>query len=128
MTELRVLAPHDPVPESGHYMIVMRRFAEDAPRTTLTEIITSDGRNPPVLSVPVGADGAPLDFAAAVRAARKEAEAQGLVVFYAVDRTAGSREREVLEHGGDHAVHSERLANSDPEEGEVGPDMRDRRP
>ena len=126
MVALRVLAPHDPVPESGHYMIVMRRFAEDAPRTTLTEIITSDGQNPPVLSVPTGADGAPLDFAAAVRAARKDAEAQGLAVLYAVDRTAGSREREVLAHGGDHAVHSERLADSDLEEGERGPDMRDR--
>ena len=126
MTELRVLAPHDPVPERGHYMIVMRRFAADAPRTTLTEIITSDGHNPPTLSVPVGADGAPLDFAAAVRAARQDAEAQGLAVLYAVDRTAGQREREVLAHGGDHAVHSERLADSDRDEGEPGPDMRDK--
>lgn len=126
MVALRVLAPHDPVPESGHYMIVMRRFAEEAPRTTLTEIITSDGQNAPVLTVPVGADGAPLDFAAAVRAARREAEAQGLVVLYAVDRTAGPREQEVLAHGGDHAVHSERLADSDLEEGEPGPDMRGR--
>ncbi len=126
MTELRVLAPHDPVPESGHYMIVMRRFAEDAPRAVITEVITSDGRSAPVLTVPTDADGAPLDFAAAVRVARREAERQGLAVLYAVDRTAGSREREVLEHGGDHAVHSERLADSDLEEGEPGPDMRDR--
>lgn len=126
MAELRILAPHDPVPESGRYLIVMRRLAEEAPGLTITEVIASDGQNAPVLRVPTGADGAPLDFDATLEAARREAERQGLPVVYAVDRTAGPREREVLAHGGDHAVNLDRLVDADLEDGEPGPDMRDR--
>ncbi len=126
MATLRRLAPHDPVPETGRYLIVMRRFAEDGPRATVTEMIASDGHSPPMLTVPTRADGTPLDFDAAVAAARKEADRQGLAVVHAVDRTAGPREREVLEHGGDHAVHLERLADTDLSEGEPGTDLRDR--
>ncbi len=126
MAELRMLAPHDPVPESGHHLIVMRRFAEDAPRLTVTEMIASDGRSSPERTVPTGRDGTPLDFPEAVQAARARAERDGFPTVFAVDRTAGPREREVLAHGGDHSVHADRLLDSDLEEGEPGPDMRDR--
>ena len=126
MPEIRRLAPHDPVPETGRYLIVMRRFAEDAPRTTITELIASDGQNAPVLSVPTDADGTPLDFEAAVRAAHAQAERDGLPAVFAVDRTAGPREREVLAHGGDHSIHAERLADTDMAEGEPGSDIRNR--
>lgn len=128
MADIRRLAPHDPVPESGRYLIVMRRFAEDAPRMTVIELIASDGEHPPVLTVPAGSDGAPLGFEAALRAAQAQADRDGFAEVIAVDRTAGPREREVLTHGGDHAVHSETLADTDLEEGEPGPDMRDRPP
>jgi hypothetical protein len=126
MPAIRRLAPHDPVPETGRYLIVMRRFAEDAPRTTVTELIASDGHNAPVLTVPTDAGGTPLDFEAAVRAAAAQAERDGLPDVFAVDRTAGPREQEVLTHGGDHSVHAERLADTDLTEGEPGPDIRDR--
>lgn len=126
MADIRRLAPHDPVPESGRYLIVMRRFAEDAPRMTITELIASDGEHAPVLIVPTGSDGLPLDFEAALRAAQVQADRDGVREVIAVDRTAGPREREVLAHGGDHAVHGETLADTDLEEGEPGPDMRDR--
>lgn len=126
MAAIRRLAPHDPVPESGRYLIVMRRFAEDAPRLTVTELIASDGEHAPVLTVPAGGDGAPLGFEAALRAAVARADREGLAEVIAVDRTAGPREREVLAHEGDHAVHGEVLADTDLEEGEPGPDIRDR--
>jgi hypothetical protein len=121
MAELRRLNPHDPVPETGRYLIVMRRFGEDAPRAVVTELIASDGRNPPVMTVPTGADGQALDFREAVRTALALADREGLAVVYAVDRTAGPREQEVLAHGGDHAVHAERLADTDLTEGEPAP-------
>ena len=126
MAQLRLLAPHDPVPDAGRYLIVMRRFAEEAPSTVITEMITSDGRNAPVLTVPTDEDGRPLDFDAATRAALAQAEREGLDLVHAVDRTAGPREQEVLAHGGDHAVHLEELADTDLTEGEPGTDIRDR--
>ena len=52
------------------------------------------------------------------------AESEGLDVVYAVDRTAGARERTVLAHGGDHTVNMEELQDMDLEGGERGPDMR----
>jgi hypothetical protein len=128
MVEVLRLQPHDPVPENGRYLVVMRRFAEEAPRVTVIELIESDGVNPPVLTVPVGGDGTPLGFEDAVRLAAARAEHDGLDRIYAVDRTAGPREREVLAHGGNHAVHLEQLADTDLEEGEPGSDMRDRPP
>ncbi len=42
-----------------------------------------------------------------------------------IDRTAGPRERDIQQHGGDHSIHMERLDDDDLEEGEAGPDMRD---
>src|SRR5215208_3300406 len=102
MTELHRLQPHDPVPESGRYLLVLRRFAEDAPQVTLVELVISDGRDPPQLTVPVKDDGTPMDFEDTVTAARAMAEREDFAAVYAADRTAGTREQEVLAHHGDH--------------------------
>jgi hypothetical protein len=126
MTELHRLQPHDPVPESGRYILVLRRFAEDAPQVTLVELVISDGRDPPQLTVPVKADGTPMNFEDAVTAARAMAEREDFAAVYAADRTAGTREQEVLAHHGDHAVGMEKLDDMDLEEGERGSDLRDR--
>ena len=126
MAEVRRLAPHDPVPEGGRYMLVMRRFGEDAPDVALTEVIMAEGAEPPVLRPAVDAKGAPLDFEATVKRAAAEADRQGYGVVYAVDRTAGPQEHEVLEHHGDRTTGMERFADSDPEDGELGADMRER--
>ena len=63
----------------------------------------------------------------AVHAAREVAKSEGLHLIYVLDRTAGPRERDILRHHGDHSVHMDRLDDFDLEEGERGPDMRDRR-
>ena len=39
MTEIRRLEPHAPVPESGRFVLVIRRFGEDDPSATLTEVM-----------------------------------------------------------------------------------------
>ncbi len=126
MAELRRLDPHDPLPDRGRFLLVMRRFGEDSPRLTLTELIASDGETSPQVGVPLGADGMPLDFEAAVQEATRRAERDDYATVYAVDRTAGPREREVLAHHGDHATGSAKLADTDPEDGETGSDLRDR--
>ncbi|MGE0222362.1 MAG: hypothetical protein AB7F35_10310 [Acetobacteraceae bacterium] len=112
-TTLRRLQPHDPVPETGRYLMVMRRFAEDEPSLVLTELITADGRDPPQLSVPTDRGGQPLDFEQSVAAAQAQAEREGFENVYVVDRTAGPRERDVLSHHGDHSVHMDRLVDED---------------
>ena len=66
-----------------------------------------------------------MPFEEAVDAGRRVAESEGLDVVYAVDRTAGPREREILAHGGDHTVDMDKLDDMDLEDGERGPDMRD---
>lgn len=126
MTELRMLQPHDPVPEGGRYMLVLRRFGEDSPRTAITEIITADGRDPPEISVALLPNAQPMDFRQAVQQARAEAERSGFGVIYAVDRTAGPQERAVLEHEGNRTTGMEHLSDTDPEDGEMGTDIRDR--
>lgn len=128
MPELHQLQPHDPVPESGRFLLVMRRFAEDNPSQTIVELVISDGRDPPRLTIPTEADGQPAGFEAAIRLAQSQATGENFPQVYAVDRTAGRREREVLRHGGDHSVNMDRLDDTDPEDGETGSDIRDRRP
>ena len=78
-------------------------------------------------SHPTRPDGTAPDFEEALRAARTVAEREGVDVIYAIDRTAGPREQEILRHGGDHSVGSAKLDDFDLEDGERGPDMRDRR-
>ena len=54
------------------------------------------------------------------------ADEAGIAAVHVIDRTAGPRERDIQQHGGDHSVHMDRLDDDDMEEGERGPDMRDR--
>jgi hypothetical protein len=124
MPQVSRLQPHDPVPDAGRYMLVLRRFGEDDPQVAITEIIVADGENPPELTVAVCPDGTPMPFEQAISLAEGWAEREGCQTIYAVDRTAGQREQEVLRHHGDHAVDMKKLA--DEETGEEGSDMRDR--
>ncbi len=75
--------------------------------------------------MPTGAGGRPMGLDEAIAAGRAVAKTEGLRTVYVIDRTAGPREREVLEHGGDHSADMEGLDDMDLEEGERGPDMRD---
>ena len=124
MTEIRRLNAHDPLP-GGHAVVVMQRMDEDVPDGVTVEMIVHHASGAEETSRPVHPDGRPMSFEEAVAAALPMAERQGLTVVYAVDRTAGPRERDVLRHHGDHSVNMDRLSDSDLEEGERGPDMRD---
>jgi hypothetical protein len=126
MPELRRLEPHDPLPEAGRYLLILRRFGEDDPRFIVTEMIVSDGQGKRHLDVPLRADGAPVTFEEAIEAALRHAERLKLELVYAVDRTAGQREHEVLDHAGDHSFTTDRLEDTDPEDNEPGTDIRDR--
>jgi hypothetical protein len=126
MTEVHHLEPHDELPEDGRFVLVMRRFGEDAPTIALTEIIVVDDDPPPEVTVALRPDGNSMHFDEAVAAAVALAEERGLSVVYAVDRTGGPRETEVLSHGGDRTVGMEKL--DDAAEGESGTDMQDRPP
>lgn len=125
MTELCRLSPHDPAPE-GRYMLVLKRFGEDAPLVSVVELITAVDGESARLTVLTRPDGTPMDFEEAVEAALARAEPDGFTVVHALDRTAGVREHEVLAHGGDRTVGMEKLVDTDPEDGEEGTDMRDR--
>lgn len=130
MVEIRRLDPHAPLPDGlgpdgrGRYVVVFSRFDEDDPRAVFTEIILADGPGNVETTRPVQPDGTPMSFDEAIEAGRQVADSEGLDVVYAVDRTAGAREREVLAHGGDHTVGMAGLQDTDPEDGERGPDMR----
>jgi hypothetical protein len=121
--QIRRLEPHDPLPERGPFVLVLRRFGEDDPRAVVTEIILDDGVGLPKASVPAASGSRPADFKEALRQAVTLAEIHGIAIVHAVDRTAGAREREVLAHGGDHAVNSPALDDGDPAQ---GTDIRDR--
>lgn len=125
MAEIRRLDPHAPLPEGlGRHVIVFSHFDEDEPRRTVTEIILATGHGETETTRPVRPDGTPMSFDEAVDAGRRVAESEHLELVYAVDRTAGAREREILAHGGDHTVGIAKLDDMDLEEGERGPDMR----
>lgn len=124
MPEVRRLEPHDPIPESGRYILAIRRFGEDDPQVAIAEIVVVDGENRPELTVAVRPDGSPMLLDEAIRIAAERAEHLGCPIVYAVDRTAGPREREVLRQRGDHTVGMEKLADEDA--GEQGTDVRDR--
>ena len=125
MVEIRRLDPHAPLPEGlGRHVVVFSHFDEDDPRATVTEIILTTGPGGAEATRPVRPDGTPMSFEEAVDAGRRVAESEGLDVIYAVDRTAGARERNVLAHGGDHTVGMDELQDMDLKDGERGPDMR----
>jgi hypothetical protein len=122
MIELRRLAPHDPLPEGGPYVVAMRRLAEDDPDGTVTIIAVvlctkqddgsvslrdDDG------TVALHADGTPMEFEEAIAAAETLAKRKHIKLVCAVDRTLGPREAEVLAHHGDHGFASETLEDED---------------
>jgi hypothetical protein len=74
---------------------------------------------------PVHSNGVAMSLEEAIAAAARVADEQGIAAVQVIDRTAGPRERDILQHGGDHSIHMERLDDTDLEEGERGPDMRD---
>jgi hypothetical protein len=123
-TEIRALAPHDPLP-GGHSVVLVRRFAEDRPAETIIEMVVTNPDRSEETEIPVGDQGAPLDWPAAVAHAQQRAREEGLKRIWTVDRTAGRQEQAVLRAGGDHTVGMDRLQDTDPEDGETGPDMRE---
>ena len=60
------------------------------------------------------------------QSARAEADRLRIARVYALNRAAGSREREILRHHGDHSVNMQKLDDTDPEDGEEGTSLRDR--
>jgi hypothetical protein len=127
MAEIRTLNPHDPFPDHGHHVVVLRRFGEDDPHETVIEVtLTHANGLPEERTHPVRPDGTQMSLDQAIAVARRVADEAGIGVVLVIDRTAGPREREILQHGGDHSFHMERLDDDDMEEGERGPDMRDR--
>jgi hypothetical protein len=117
MAQVHRLKPHDPLPESGRYILVIRRFAEDEPDTVLTELVVVPGDEPPFLTVPTTRNQRPADYEAAIAAAQTRADREGYDHIYAVDRASGEREQDILRHHGDHSVHMDRLVDSDDEGG-----------
>ena len=129
MVEITSLAPHDPMPEGpGRRVIVLQRFDEDDPGETVIELHLVGGGVPAEAARPVRPDGTFMQLEDATEAAKAVAESEGVGTVYVLDRTAGPREQEILAHHGDHSVNMDALQDTDPEDGEQGSDMRDRRP
>ena len=124
MAEIRHLNPHDPAPEGGHAVVVMRRFDEDDPHKVVVEITLTHPHGRPERSHPKTPAGQAMSLDEAIAAARRIADEEGIGHVTVLDRTAGPRERDIQQHGGDHTIHMERLDDDDLEEGEPGPDMR----
>lgn len=124
MTRIIRLDPHDPLPEATPFALVIRRFGEDDPRAVITEIDFMGAH--PGMSVALGPNGAPVAWEDVIQHARREAESRGFDTLYAVDRTSGRREQEILARGGDHSVRSEELSDTDEEDGEAGSSILDR--
>ena len=119
MTEIIRLEPHDPLPDGGNIALVLRRFGEDDPNAVITEI-DFFGRHP---AIDLAIEG---NFEDAIHAAAQKAGERGISTVYAVDRTAGRREQEVLQHHGDHTVRMDELTDTDEEDGERGATILDR--
>ncbi len=124
MAKIRHLNPHDPLPEGGHFVTVMRRFDEDDPHKTVIEVSLTHAHGLPERTHPTQPNGKQLSLDDAIAAAAKVADSAGIEWVHVIDRTDGPRERDILQHGGDHSIHMERLDDDDLEEGEPGPDMR----
>ncbi len=122
------LAPHDALPDGpGRRVVLLRRFDEDNPGGTHVELRLEGGGQPSEFAQPRDAAGIIMEWGAAIDAARRVAQSEHLDRIYILDRTAGPREQVVLQHGGDHSAEMGTLSDTDPEDGETGPDMRDRR-
>jgi hypothetical protein len=124
MVETIRLAPHDPVPDYGNHVLVLRRMGEDDPGAVVTEIVFY---GPDSSTVPaVGRDGHALTLEQAIAAAQAEAARRHLGKVYVVDRTAGKLEQEALADHGHRDFTGDKLEDTDPEDGEQGADIRDR--
>ena len=124
MTETIRLAPHDPVPDYGNHVLVLRRMGEDDPNAVVTEIVFY---GPDAASVPaVTPDGHPMSLEQAVSAAEAEAGRRHLSKVYVVDRTAGKLEQEAIHEHGARTFEGDALEDTDAEDGEKGTDIRDR--
>lgn len=127
MIEVRRLDPHDPLPEGrSHRVIVLRRFDEDDPRKIVTEITLTGAPGQSEVARPAHANGSPMSLDQVIAAAQEVAKTEGIDQVFVLDRTAGQLEHEVIEHAGDHSFSGKRLDDTDPEDGESGPDMRPR--
>jgi hypothetical protein len=122
------LAPHDPLPDqSAPHVLVMRRFGEDDPHVIYTEVTTTRGPGRSHSAPAVMPDGRAAELDDAIMLGKSVAERERIEAVYVVDRTAGPRERAVIERNGDHSVGDAPLDDDDMEDGERGSDMRDRR-
>ena len=123
--EIRKLDPHDPVPEgrSGR-VVVLRRFDEDDPRKIVTEITLTGPPGRSEVVQPVRPDGRGMSLDEAVSAAQRVAQSEGIGQVFVLDRTDGRLEHEIVERAGDHSFPGKTLDDTDPEDGESGPDMR----
>ncbi|WP_419730984.1 hypothetical protein [Lichenicola sp.] len=124
MTEITTLQPHDPLPD-GPAIVLMRRFEEEDPIRPMIELIVIHKNQSEETSRLLTETGEPLDWDTAQAQAQTLAREAGIHQVYHVDRTAGAREREIAEHGGDRSVAMDTLADDDLEEGVTGSDMRD---
>ena len=123
--EIRKLDPHDPLPEGrAGRVVVLRRFDEDDPRKIVTEITLTGPPGRSEVVQPVRADGRAMSLDEAVAAAQEVARSEGIGQVFVVDRTAGRLEHEIVERAGDHTFPGKMLDDTDPEDGESGPDMR----
>lgn len=124
MTEIRTLQPHDPLPD-GPAIVLMRRFEEEDPMRVMIELIVIHKNQSEETSRLLTHAGEPLPWDEAKTLAAAQAKQAGQHHVYHVDRTAGPREREIAEHGGDHSVGMNTLDDDDLEDGVKGSDMRD---
>lgn len=125
MTKVIDLAPHDPLPD-GPALVLLRRFEEDDPKLIMTELIALDAHQTESNVRMNNPDGSVLSWKDATQRAMQTAAEGKFPTLHRIDRTAGPREQEVLAHGGDHSANMDGLDDFDLEEGEHGPDMRDR--
>ncbi len=119
------LAPHDPLPD-GPALVLLRRFEEDDPRQIMIEVVALDAHHRESNARLTDQHGQPLSWEEATGRAQAAAGEAEFPMLYRIDRTAGPREQEIAEHDGDHSANMEKLQDSDFEDGEAGPDMRER--
>ena len=124
MTKIVHLAPHDPIPEPGAHVLVLRHLGEDNPVAIVTEIISHGADGGSIAAHKP--DGSPMTLKEAVAAARARAKHRGVSTVYVLDRTKGEREQEVIRAHGLHNFPEDVLSDTDPEDGETGSDLRDR--
>ena len=119
------LAPHDPLPD-GPALVLLRRFEEDDPRQIMIELVALDDHRTESNARMTEAGGATPSWEQASERASRIADEAQLPTLYRIDRTAGPREQEVVAHDGDRSADMDGLQDSDLEDGEPGPDMRER--